>query len=125
MDHHTQQRNEVRIRWNVDGDFAPLKLFIESSEGVKSVSVSTYTTDSIPDPSAIISAIGRNSLVVQYKPEFLALANVAAITAVQRLVAKWIDRWNTERTKDRDDDKDAPLLFDQYGQTIKISRKRK
>jgi hypothetical protein len=89
------------------------------------VSVSTYTTDSIPDPTAIVSAIGRNSLVVQLKPEFLVLANVAAVTAIQRLVGKWIDQWNTTRKKDIDDGKDDPLLFDQHGQTIKISKKRR
>ena len=115
----------MRIRWYVDGDYAPLKLFLESSEGVKSVSVSAYTTDSIPDLTSIIDAIGRNSLVVQFKPEFLALANVAAVTAVQRLTSKWIEQWNTARKKDIDDGKDDPLLLDQYGQTTKISKKRK
>ena len=125
MSFYTQPKNEVRIRWYVDGDYAPLKSFLEMSEGVKSVSVSSYTTDSIPDPTAIISAFGRNSLVVQLKPEFLVLAKVAAVTAVQRFVGKWIDQWNAARKKDIDDGKDDPLLFDQYGQTIKISKKRR
>jgi len=75
--------------------------------------------------TAIISAFGRNSLVVLLKPEFLVLANVAAVTAVQKLVGKWIDQWNAARKKDIDDGKDEPLLFDQYGQTIKISKKRR
>jgi hypothetical protein len=125
MDHYTQPKNEVRIRWYVNGEYTALKLFLESSEGVKSVSVSTYTTDSFPDPIAIVNAIGRDSLVVQFKPEFLVLANIAAVTAVQKLVSKWIDQWNTARKKDIDDGKDDPLLFDQYGQTIIISKKKR
>lgn len=121
----TQSRNEIRVRWHVDGDYVPLKVFLESSEGVESVSVSTYTTDSIPDPTVVMHAIGRNSLVLRFKPEFLALANVAAVTVVQRLVGKWIDQWNAARKKEIDAGKDDPLLFDQYGQTIKISKKSK
>jgi hypothetical protein len=125
MGYYTQPTNEVRIRWYVDGDYAPLKLFLESSEDVKSVSVSSYTTDSIPDPTAVVNAIGRNSLVVHLKPEFLALANVAAVTVVQKLVSKWIDERNASRKKDIDDGKDGPLLFDQHGHTIKISKRRR
>lgn len=125
MDYYTQPKDEVRIRWYVDGDYTPLKLFLESSEGVGSVWLSSYTTDSIPDPTAIISAIGRSSIVVQLKPEFLALANAAAIKIVQALVSNWIDQRNSARKRQIEEGKDDPLLFDQYGQTIKISKKKR
>jgi hypothetical protein len=126
MEHNSLRESSFTVRCSIDrGSLRELRQLFERNELVESVSEAGYAFDSAPDLTKVVEDVTHAVLTVIVTKEALSFGNDLLKGSVIHLIKTWIDDRNERRKAAIESKKEEPIIYDAYGQTISIKKRRK